>query len=53
MKAKRFTAKNMQQALRMVSEELGPDAVILSNKRVGKGVEVIAAGNWANSDIIK
>ena len=43
MKAKRFTAKNMQQALRMVSEELGPDAVILSNKRVGKGVEVIAA----------
>ena len=43
MKAKRFTAKNMQQALRMVSEELGPDAVILSNKRLGKGVEVIAA----------
>jgi flagellar biosynthesis protein FlhF len=43
MKAKRFTAKNMQQALRMVSDELGPDAVILSNKRVGKAVEVIAA----------
>jgi len=43
MKAKRFTAKNMQQALRMVSDELGPDAVILSNKRVGQGVEVIAA----------
>lgn len=43
MKAKRFTAKNMQQALRMVSDELGPDAVILSNKRSGKGVEVIAA----------
>ena len=43
MKAKRFTAKNMQQALRMVSDELGPDAVILSNKRLGKGVEVIAA----------
>lgn len=43
MKAKRFTAKNMQQALRMVSDELGPDAVILSNKRLDKGVEVIAA----------
>ena len=43
MKAKRFTAKNMQQALRMVSDELGPDAVILSNKRLGKSVEVIAA----------
>jgi flagellar biosynthesis protein FlhF len=27
----------------MVSDELGPDAVILSNKRLGKGVEVIAA----------
>jgi flagellar biosynthesis protein FlhF len=43
MKAKRFTARNMQQALRMVSDELGPDAVILSNKRVAKGVEVVAA----------
>lgn len=43
MKAKRFTAKNMQQALRMVSDELGPDAVILSNKRIAKGVEVVAA----------
>ncbi len=43
MKAKRFTAKNMQKALRMVSDELGPDAVILSNKRLGQGVEVIAA----------
>lgn len=43
MKAKRFTARNMQQALRMVADELGPDAVILSNKRVAKGVEVVAA----------
>ena len=43
MKAKRFTARNMQQALRMVSDELGPDAVILSNKRVARGVEVVAA----------
>jgi len=43
MKVKRFTAANMQQALRLVSQELGADAVILSSKKVSVGFEVVAA----------
>ena len=33
----------MRQALRQVREQLGPDAVILSSRRVLNGVEVTAA----------
>jgi flagellar biosynthesis protein FlhF len=33
----------MRQALRAVREQLGPDAVILSSRRTGAGVEVTAA----------
>ncbi|MEH6556584.1 MAG: flagellar biosynthesis protein FlhF [Oceanicoccus sp.] len=43
MQVKRFVAANMRLALKMVREEMGPDAVILSNKRVGDGVELLIA----------
>lgn len=43
MKAKRFTAANMQTALRLVSQELGPDAVIVSSRKTAEGMEVVAA----------
>lgn len=43
MKIKRFNAPDMRQALRMVREALGDDAVILSNKSVEGGVELTAA----------
>ncbi|MEO0576196.1 MAG: flagellar biosynthesis protein FlhF [Pseudomonadota bacterium] len=43
MKMKRFLAPNMREALRAVRTEQGPDAVILSNRRVGDYIEVIAA----------
>ena len=43
MKIKRFVAQDMRQALRMVRETLGEDAVILSNKSVEGGVELTAA----------
>lgn len=43
MKIKRFTAPDMRQALRMVRETLGDDAVILSNKSIEGGVELTAA----------
>lgn len=46
MKIKRFLAKNMREAIRMVREEQGPDAVILSNHRVADGVEVVAATDY-------
>ncbi len=42
MKVKRFLAVNSREALRKVKEELGADAVILSNKAVPGGVEIMA-----------
>jgi len=36
----------MRRVLRRVREEQGPDAVILSNRRVGEGIEVIAAVDY-------
>ncbi|PCI22419.1 MAG: flagellar biosynthesis protein FlhF [Piscirickettsiaceae bacterium] len=46
MKIKRYFAADMRDALRMVKEELGPDAVILSNARADNGVEVVAAMDY-------
>ncbi|HHJ80970.1 MAG TPA: flagellar biosynthesis protein FlhF [Candidatus Tenderia electrophaga] len=43
MKIKRFFAPNVRSAMRMVKDELGEDAVILSNKRVNGGIEIISA----------
>jgi flagellar biosynthesis protein FlhF len=43
MKIKRFVAQDMRQALRMVREALGEEAVILSNKSVDGGIELTAA----------
>ncbi|MDO6543584.1 flagellar biosynthesis protein FlhF [Photobacterium sanguinicancri] len=43
MKIKRFFAKDMRTALSQVKEELGSDAVIMSNKKVTGGVEIVAA----------
>ncbi len=37
----RFTASNMSQALRLLGEQLGPDAILLSSRKVSEGVEVI------------
>ncbi len=43
MKIKRFFSEDMRGAIRQVRETLGPDAVILSNKSVAGGVELMAA----------
>ena len=43
MKVKRIFAPDMRQAMRRVREEIGADAVIISNHRVAGGVEVVAA----------
>ncbi|WP_375750873.1 flagellar biosynthesis protein FlhF [Vibrio sp. HN007] len=43
MKIKRFFAKDMRTALLQVKEELGAEAVIMSNKKVTGGVEIVAA----------
>lgn len=43
MKIKQYRAADMRQALRQVREAQGPDAVILSSRKINGGVEVVAA----------
>lgn len=43
MKIRRFVGKDMREALSKVKAELGGDAVIMSNKKVDGGVEIVAA----------
>lgn len=43
MKIKRFVAPGMRQAMQKVRDDQGPDAVILSTRRLEEGVEIIAA----------
>ena len=43
MKIKRYFAQDSRGAMRQIREELGPDAVILSNRRMADGVEIVAA----------
>ena len=45
MNIRRFSARDSRSALALVREELGAEAVILSNRRVADGVEVVAACN--------
>lgn len=46
MKIKRVFAKDMRTALAEVKELLGPDAVIMSNKKVTGGIEIVAAVDY-------
>jgi flagellar biosynthesis protein FlhF len=40
---RKFYADTSREALRLVREALGPDALILSNRKSGRGVEIVAA----------
>ncbi|MHA7878407.1 MAG: flagellar biosynthesis protein FlhF [Saccharospirillum sp.] len=42
MKIKRFVVPSMQVGLKQVGESLGPGAVILSNRRLAEGLEIVA-----------
>lgn len=46
MKIKRIFAQDMRQAIKKVRDEQGPDAVILSSRKVEGGVEVISAVDY-------
>ena len=43
MKIRRFFGKDMRDALKQVKDELGGDAVIMSNKKVADGIELVVA----------
>ncbi len=49
MKMKRYFAADSRQALRALRDEQGPEAVILSNRRVSGGVEIIAAMDYEDA----
>jgi flagellar biosynthesis protein FlhF len=47
MKVRRYFAVDMRAALAMVREQQGPDVIILSNRRVDGGVEILTAVDGA------
>ncbi len=52
MKIKRFYAKTLREALRQVKQELGSDAVILSNKKAESGIELVAAIDYDEKKLL-
>jgi flagellar biosynthesis protein FlhF len=48
MKMKRFIAASAHQAMEHVNDALGADALILSNRKVAEGIEIIAAVDYEN-----
>lgn len=46
MKVRRYFAPDIRRALAMVREEQGPDVVILSNRKVAGGVELLTAEDY-------
>ena len=51
MQIKRFEAKNMTAALRMIKGELGPDAVILSARSLRKGKGFFGSMKYAGVEV--
>jgi flagellar biosynthesis protein FlhF len=51
MKIRRFQGANVRNVLGQVREALGPDAVILSNRRDGAGVEIVAATDYDEASV--
>ncbi len=53
MKVKRYIASTSKEALRQVKEELGVDAVILSNRKIKDGVEIMALADSDMSSLVE
>lgn len=51
MKIRKYYAKDMRQALKMVRDEQGPDAVILANRKVSGGIELLAADHYEEPEL--
>ena len=49
MNIRRYVANDMREALTSIRTDLGPDAVMLSSRKVGSSVEVIAAVDYDGS----
>ena len=53
MKVKRYIASTSKEALRQVKEELGADAVILSNRKTKNGIEIMALADSEISSLVQ
>ncbi len=53
MKIKRYFAPDIRTAIRQVREQQGPDAVILSNRSVEGGVEIVAAVDYDEQAVLE
>jgi flagellar biosynthesis protein FlhF len=53
MKVRRYFASSMRNALEMVRQEQGPDVLILSNKKVDGGIELITTDENPDSEALK
>lgn len=53
MKVKRYFASNMRSALDMIKQDQGPDVLILSNRNVDGGVELITADALSEQEAAK
>lgn len=51
MKIKRFFAPDIRQAMNLVKVQLGSEAVILSNRRVDGGIEIVAAIDYDEATV--
>lgn len=51
MQVKRFFAPDMRQAMKLVREELGADAVIMGNRKVAGGIELTACLDYPTSAV--
>lgn len=49
MKVKRFIASDMKSAMQQVRDTLGAEAVILSNRLIDNGVEILASNDYENT----
>lgn len=53
MKIKRYFAPDIRTAIRQVREQQGPDAVILSNRSVDGGIEIVAAVDYDEQEVLE
>ncbi|MHB9051711.1 MAG: flagellar biosynthesis protein FlhF, partial [Thiomonas delicata] len=51
MKIKRYTGTSTREVLARIRNDLGPDAVILSNREIVGGVELMAAVDFDASHL--
>ncbi|MCB1984885.1 MAG: flagellar biosynthesis protein FlhF [Burkholderiales bacterium] len=52
MKVKRYVAATAREALRKVKEDLGAEAIILSNRQTSAGVEILALADTDMSNLV-